>query len=87
MFSVLNMNIIDQESDLVTAKTCGYDAEQRITYSFSESYHSLCLDKKDIIEAEIQACEMLQNYAKNESEKAIVGKEIAELRTALDLLT
>jgi hypothetical protein len=81
------MNIIDQESDLVTAKTCGYEDKEGITYVFSESFHSIGLDKKAIVEAEIDACERLQNYATNESEKAIVEKEIAELRMALDLLT
>ena len=83
------MNIFSQESqDLVTAKTSGYKAnEKKITYAFSESFHSLCLDKKDIIEAEIQACDRLSKYAKNDSEKLIVDKEIAELRMALDLLT
>jgi hypothetical protein len=87
MHSVHDMNITDEESDLVKAKTCGNDAEQKITYSFSESYHSLCLDKKDIVEKEIQACETLINYSRDESEKAIVEKEIAELRMALDMLT
>ena len=81
------MNIFVQESDLVTAKTCGYQAKEAITYSFSESFHSLCLDKKAIIEAEIQACERLLNYSKNNSESLVIKKEIAELRMALDLLT
>jgi len=83
------MNIFSQESsDLVTAKTCGCKAdEKKITYAFSESFHSLCVDKKDIIEAEIQACERLSNYANNDSEKSIIGKEISDLRMALDLLT
>ena len=83
------MNIFSQESqDLVTAKTCGSKADEKKTrYAFSESFHSLCLDKKDIIEAEIQACDRLSKYAKNDSEKLIVDKEIAELRMAFDLLT
>jgi hypothetical protein len=81
------MNIFAQESDLVTAKTCGYQAKEAIMYSFSESFHSLCLDKKAIIEAEIQACERLLNYSKNDSESLVIKKEIAELRMALDLLT
>lgn len=81
------MNIFAHESDLVTAKTCGYKDTQRITYAFSESFHSLCLDKKAIIEAEIQACEKLFNYAPKESESSVIEKEISELRMALDLLT
>jgi len=83
------MNISSQESNLVTAKTCGCKEKegQKVTYSFSESFHSLCLDKKDVLQAEIQACERFLRYVKNESERAVVEKEVAELRMALDLLT
>jgi hypothetical protein len=81
------MNISSQESDLVTAKTCGCKDKQRITYNFSESFHSLCLDKKDIIDAEIQGCEKLLKYASDEPDRAVIEKEIVELRMALDLLT
>ena len=80
------MNIFALESDLVTAKACGCKDRQAIAYSFSESFHSLCLDKKTIIQAEINACKKLLNYAKNESERSIVQKEILELEMALDLL-
>lgn len=81
------MNIFAQESELVTAKTCGCKDKEGVTYAFSESFHSLCIDKKAIIEAEIQACERLLKYATNESVGTVVEKEIAELRMALDLLT
>jgi hypothetical protein len=81
------MNIFSQESELVTAKTCGCKEKQQVTYAFSESFHSLCLDKKAILEAEIQACERLLKYATNESERSLVQSEITDLRMALDLLT
>jgi hypothetical protein len=81
------MNIFAQESELVTAKTCGCRDKTSITYAFSESFHGLCMDKKAVIEAEIQACERLLKYAPNESERSVVEKEIRELRMALDLLT
>jgi hypothetical protein len=81
------MNIFAQESNLVTAKTCGGKDKQGIIYAFSESFHSLCLDKKAIIEAEIQACERLLKYATNAYERSVIEKEIVELRMALDLLT
>jgi len=81
------MNIFSQESDLLTAKTCGCKNKTSIAYAFSESFHSLCMDKKAIVEAEIQACEKLLKYAPNESERSVVEKEITELRMALDLLT
>ena len=81
------MNIFAQESDLVTAKACGCSDKQSITYAFSESSHSLCMDKKAIINAEVQACERLQRYATGDSERSVIDKEIVELRMALDLLT
>lgn len=81
------MNILSQESELVTAKTCGCKDKKSVTYSFSESFHGLCINKKAVIEAEIQACERLLKYAPNESERSVVETEIKELRMALDLLT
>jgi hypothetical protein len=45
------------------------------------------LDKKDIIQAEIAACEKLSKYARAESDKKVIEKEISELRMSLDLLT
>lgn len=73
----------------VTAKTCGYKEKenmQRVTYSFTDSYHSLCIDKKDILSAELEACERLLKYAADESDKNIVEREIAELRMMLDMM-
>jgi len=82
------MNIAQTESDIdIIAKTCGCkDMKKKITYSFVDSYHSLCKDKKDIILSEIQACERLLKYTTDEFDKAIVEKEIAELKLTLDLI-
>ena len=49
-------------------------------------YHILCRDKKDIILSEIQACEILLMYPRDENDTITVENEIAELRLALDLL-
>jgi hypothetical protein len=38
-----------------------------IIYSFVDSYHSLCLDKKEIILAQIQGCERLLKYVIDET--------------------
>ena len=38
----------------------------KVTYSIIDSYHSLCLDKKDIISAEIEACQRLSKYTVDE---------------------
>ncbi len=60
--------------------------QRKVTYSFVDSYHSLCRDKKDIILSEIQACEILLKYPRDENDTITVENEIAELKIALDLL-
>lgn len=83
------MNIIYSQSSLVIAKTCGCKEKnkQKVTYAFSDEFHSLCMDKKDVLDAQIQACERLLKYTKDASEKSAIEKEIAELKMALDLMT
>jgi hypothetical protein len=82
------VNIVHTEEDFdIIAKTCGCkDRKRKVTYSFVDSYHSLCMDKKDIILSEIQACEILLKYPRDENDTITVENEIAELRLALDLL-
>jgi hypothetical protein len=83
------MNIITEEYDSpVMAKTCGCKSNKRkVTYSFLSDSHSLCLDKKDLIAAQLEACNKLAKYATDEDDKNAVEKEINELRLALDLMT
>jgi hypothetical protein len=82
------MDIAQDEIDIdIVAKTCGCkDRKRKITYSFVDSYHNLCRDKKDIILSEIQACERLLKYTTDENDKIVIEKEIAELKLALDLI-
>jgi hypothetical protein len=82
------MNISDSESPVtILAKTCGCkEKNMKVTYSFIDSYHSLCLDKKDIISAEIDACQKLTKYTVNEKDKLVIEKELAELKMSLDLM-
>jgi hypothetical protein len=82
------MNIIDSEEPYgVTAKTCGCkDRHRKVTYSFAESFHGLCKDKKDVILSEIDACERLRNYARDQLDAQTIEKEITELKMMLDLL-
>jgi hypothetical protein len=82
------MNITDTETSLsIMAKTCGHSKRsRRVTYAFIDSYHSLCIDKKDIIYSEIEACERLLKYTKDKVDKKIIGTEIASLKMALDLM-
>jgi hypothetical protein len=44
------------------------------------------LDKKDIISAEIEACNRLLKYPRDESDNEVIEKEIAELKMSLDLI-
>jgi hypothetical protein len=83
------MNISETEVPIrILAKTCGCSEKnkKRVTYQLIDSYHSLCLDKKDLMYAELEACERLLKYATH-ADKKIVESEIRELKTALDLLT
>lgn len=82
------MNIVYPQQNPVTAKTCCCKEKnrQKVTYAFSEEFHSLCMDKRYIIQAEIEACERLLKYTVNDSETVVIRKEIAELKAALDLM-
>ena len=82
------MNMSNTESPvIILAKTCGCEEKnKKVTYTFIDSYHSLCLDKKDIISAEIEACNRLLKYTRDERDNEIIEKEIAELKMSLDLI-
>lgn len=81
------MNIIETETPFVVeAKTCGCKNKKSISYHFIESAHSLCLDKREIILAQIQACDRLLKYTKDELDLKAINKEISDLKLALDLM-
>jgi hypothetical protein len=82
------MNITDTEYPMtILAKTCGCrEKNVKVTYLFIDSCHSLCLDKKDIITAEIEACNRLSKYTREEIDRKAIEREIAELKMSLDLI-
>ena len=82
------MNITETEVPLdVVAKTCSCSGKNRkVTYLILDSYHSLCLDKKDIIYSEIEACQRLLKYTNDKVDKKVIEKEITGLKMALDLM-
>ncbi len=84
-FEVYIMNIAVEEDAIIEARTCG-DKNKRVAYKFMDGFHSLCLDKRDIILAEIRACEMLLRACHDKIDRNAVEKEMAELKMALDLL-
>jgi hypothetical protein len=82
------MNIAQTENPyVIEAKTCGCKNKKNITYSFIESNHSLCINRREIILAQIQACERLLKYVKEDIDLRIIKKEISELKLAQDLIS
>lgn len=84
------MNIdFPEASSLVIAKLCGCkERGRKVAYWVLNETHGLCLDKKDIIIGELEACEKLQRYTPYENDNRIVlEREIRELKMALDLMT
>ena len=79
------MNIAEGDDQVIEARTCG-DKNKRVAYKFMDGFHSLCLDKKDILLAEIGASEMLLRACYDDQDRKAVEKEIAELKMALDLM-
>ena len=82
---VRRMNIAEGEDQIIEARTCG-DQNKRVAYKFMDGFHSLCLDKRDIMLGEIGACEMLLRACRDDADRKAVEKEIAELKMALDLM-
>ena len=76
------MNMYEIEAPLiVVAKTCGCREKSRrtVAYQFIDSYPSLCLDKKDLILGQLEACERLLEHIVDE-DKNTVESEITELK-------
>jgi hypothetical protein len=91
---IKTMNITEGETPFnIVAKTCGCndndnDNRKKITYTFIDAYHGLCIDKKDIVSAELQACErLLKDNSADEIDRRATEKEIAELKFSLYLLS
>lgn len=82
---VCRMNIAEGEDQIIEARTCG-DQNKRVAYKFMDGFHSLCLDKRDIMLGEIGACELLLRACRDDADRKAVEKEIAELKMALDLM-
>lgn len=82
------MNITESETPyLIEAKTCGcIESGKSVSYSVVESIHSLCLGKGELILAQIQACQRLLKYAKDEDEKNTLINEITKLNLVLDMI-
>ncbi|MBA2268915.1 MAG: hypothetical protein H0W19_11380 [Nitrosopumilus sp.] len=82
------MNIIENEIPyLVEAKTCGCNERGKsVSYHFIEASHGLCMDKVELMSAQIQACERLLKLAKEDGEIFLLRDEISKLKTALEMI-
>lgn len=81
------MNITDLESSIqIDAKICGSVESRKIAYSIMDFYHSLYINKKDIILAQISACELLYKYTTDSFDKNVLKKEISDLKLMLDFI-
>jgi hypothetical protein len=88
--------IIDKEEPFkVIAKTCKCNKKEeqernmkrKVTYLLADEYQSLCHDKKDIIVAELEACEQLLGHNDLENDdKSTVEREVIDLEMILCLL-
>jgi ribosome assembly protein YihI (activator of Der GTPase) len=61
-------------------------SRRKIAYSLIDVYHTLCLDKKDITQSELCACEKLLDNTIDDNVRVIIKNEISELRMVLDLI-
>jgi hypothetical protein len=58
-------------SSLIVARTCGCDVEERDSSFILESYETFCVDKKNIIMAQLDSCDMLLKYTADEKERKL----------------
>jgi hypothetical protein len=85
------MNIVvASDSDaapILTAKTCGSTCKNgKVVYSLADDTSQiLFVDKKDVIKNQLEACQRLLSYI-SEIDRALVEKEILELKMVLDLM-
>lgn len=83
--------VVASDSDvptLLTARTCGpaYENAKKVVYSFAdETSQILFVDKRDVIKNQLEACQRLLPYI-SKIDRALVEKEILELKMVLDLM-
>jgi len=68
------MNIIEIPF-LVEAKTMGTQKTKNVSYYFSESTHSLCLDKKTIMLGQVNSYERLLDISKDQRDMRLLKKK------------
>ena len=82
------MNVAESETSvIIVAKTCGCTEKRKVSYAWLRGYHDLCLDKKDIVSAQLEAFERLSKYTADQNDCDALEQEIKKLKMALDLMT
>jgi len=70
------------------AKLCNQnDRIRKVIYTFVDAYHNICIDKKEILSSQLDECERLLKYSRDEVDKQTIEKEITELKMTLDLMS
>jgi hypothetical protein len=82
----MNIASTDELLEIVAKMCCCKDKEKEVIYSFVDNPYGLCIDKRDIISAELEACKRLLKHPEDKADEETVNKEIAELKMALDLM-
>lgn len=81
------MNLIHAEIPYdILAKTCGCNDECKRVVYFVDNYDNLYRNKKDIVLAEMDACERLLKNTIDGTERKVIEMEIDELKIVLDLI-
>ncbi|MDF0679851.1 MAG: hypothetical protein P0116_02675 [Candidatus Nitrosocosmicus sp.] len=75
------MNLVKSENPfIVEAKICGCcNNKKSVSYHYIESGYNLCLDNMEIIFSQLQACEKLLEFVKDEAEISTIKREIVDL--------
>lgn len=73
---------------LLTAKTCGSSSNNaKVVYSFVDDTNQIFfVDKRNVVNNQLDACQRLLPYIFSKSDRALVEKEILELKMIIDLI-
>ena len=77
------MNIIETEAGSKRYK----EKDRKVTYIIIDKYHSLSINKKDILWAELDACRELLIDTTNDTDRKFVQKEITQLEAILGMIS
>lgn len=78
----------DTELTLIAKASGAEEKCRKVSYIFltDSSYPSLSVSKRDIMLAQLYACERLLRHTKDRMDRLAIDLEITELNMALDLL-